>query len=78
MIELPAWGFYVRHVDGLSMKNIRLSIGAPDYRPAFVFADVSKLVMDSVSIGGDRKPEYFILHKTEHVKIDNEQAIGRW
>jgi hypothetical protein len=31
--ELPAWGFYVRHMDGLTMKNITLSIAAPDYRP---------------------------------------------
>ncbi len=76
--ELPAWGFYVRHVDGLSMKNIKISIAAPDYRPALVFDDVRNLTIDSVIIKGDSKPKYFILHNTEKVKIDNEQAVWRW
>jgi parallel beta-helix repeat protein len=75
--ELPAWGFYVRHMDGLSMKNIKLSIAAPDYRPALVFDDVRNLDIDSVIINGDSKPKHFILHKTENVKIDNEQAVLR-
>ncbi|MEO6166016.1 MAG: glycosyl hydrolase family 28 protein [Chitinophagales bacterium] len=75
--ELPAWGFYVRHMDGLSMKNIKLSIAAPDYRPAMVFDDVRNLVIDSVIINGDSKQKHFILHKTEKVKIDNEQAVLR-
>src|SRR5690606_7213434 len=34
--ELPAWGFYVRHVDGVVFRNVRISIDAPDYRPAYV------------------------------------------
>ncbi len=38
--ELPAWGFYLRHVDGLVMKNIKLSINESDYRPAMVLDDV--------------------------------------
>ncbi len=76
--ELPAWGFYVRHVDGLSMKNIKISIAAPDYRPAMVFDDVRNLTIDSVMIKGDSKPKHFILHKTDSVKIDNEQAVLKW
>ncbi|MBK9730525.1 MAG: glycoside hydrolase family 28 protein [Chitinophagaceae bacterium] len=75
--ELPAWGFYVRHMDGLTMKNIKLSIAAPDYRPAMVFDDVRNLNIESVIINGDNKPMHFILHKTEDVKIDNEQAVQR-
>lgn len=66
--ELPAWGFYVRHMDGLTMKNIKLSIAAPDYRPALVFDDVRNLDIDSVIINGD-KMKHFILHKTERVKL---------
>ncbi|MBA3649231.1 MAG: glycoside hydrolase family 28 protein [Chitinophagales bacterium] len=75
--ELPAWGFYVRHMNGLSMKNIKLSIDAADYRPAFVFDDVRNLNIDSVIINGDSKPKYLILHNTENVKIDNDQAVLR-
>jgi polygalacturonase len=75
--ELPAWGFYVRHVDGLTMKNIKLSIEAPDYRPALVFDDVLSLDIQSMTIQGESKPKHIVLYKTENVKIDNEQPVLR-
>lgn len=53
--ELPAWGFYVRHVEGLSMKNVKLKIKAPDYRPALVFDDVKGLDINGLKIEGDEK-----------------------
>jgi len=75
--ELPAWGFYVRHVDGLTMKNIKLSIAAPDYRPALVFDDVQNLDIKSMNISGDSKPQHIILYKTENATIDSERAVLR-
>jgi hypothetical protein len=48
--ELPSWGLYVRHVDGLSMKNVRLSAREPDYRPAYVFDDVKNLNVEGGSV----------------------------
>ena len=38
--ELPAWGFYVRHVNGITFKNIKLKALKKDYRPAIVLDDV--------------------------------------
>ena len=73
--ELPAWGFYVRHMNGLTMKNIKLSIEAPDYRPPFVFDDVQNLKLQSVIIQGDQKSKHIILHNTENVEIDDERAV---
>ncbi|HLF63875.1 MAG TPA: glycoside hydrolase family 28 protein [Saprospiraceae bacterium] len=75
--ELPAWGFYVRHVDGLTLRNIKLSIEAPDYRPALVFDNVRNLDVTSMIIRGDSKSGHIILYKTENVEIDNEQAVIR-
>jgi len=40
-MELPAWGFFVRHVDGLIMNNIKLTALKKDYRTAIVLDDVS-------------------------------------
>ena len=67
--ELPAWGFYVRHVKGLTMKNIRLSIEEADYRPAMVFDDVQDLLITDLVVEGDDKPEPIFLHHTEDVTI---------
>ncbi|MBK9981110.1 MAG: glycoside hydrolase family 28 protein [Saprospiraceae bacterium] len=73
--ELPAWGFYVRHMDGLIMNNIRLNIQSPDYRPALIFDDVHHLDIHSMFIEGDQKLNKIILHNTSHVNIDKEQAV---
>lgn len=51
--ELPAWAFYVRHVNGLSMKNISVKAEARDYRPAFVFDDVDGLKLNKLDIRVD-------------------------
>jgi len=73
--ELPSWGFYIRHMDGLTMKNIKLSIEAPDYRPAIVFDDVRNLSIQSIIIQGDTKQKHFVLHNTVNAKIANMKAV---
>lgn len=45
--ELPAWGFYIRHVDGISFKNVVLRVNGKDYRPAFVSDDVTGLTFET-------------------------------
>lgn len=73
--ELPAWGLYVRHMDGLILKNIQLSIEAPDYRPAMIFDDVTNVDISEINILGDTKPKQMIFNKSGRVTIDNEQAV---
>lgn len=46
--ELPAWALYVRHVKGLTLRNIRFSLRDTDFRPAFVFDDVEDIRKDNV------------------------------
>lgn len=73
--ELPAWGFYVRHVNGLQMKNIKLSIKDPDYRPPLVFDDVNNLDLKSLLILGEQKKHHIILHNTKDVNLNNFEAF---
>ncbi len=40
--ELPAWGFYIRHADGITFKNVKLTARKADYRPAIVLDDVTQ------------------------------------
>ena len=41
--ELPAWGFFIRHVDGLTLKNVHLSVDKPDFREPLVFDDAKNV-----------------------------------
>ncbi|MFY0653202.1 MAG: right-handed parallel beta-helix repeat-containing protein [Cyclobacteriaceae bacterium] len=55
--ELPAWGMFVRHVDGLKMKNISFALEDQDFRSAFVFDDVKNLKVEGMELdakGGDK------------------------
>ena len=75
--ELPAWGFYVRHIDGLTMKNIKVSIEAADYRPAFIFDDARNLNLYSLTIDGDQKDKKNILRQTENAKVVDKKSVLR-
>lgn len=48
--ELPSWAFYVRHVKGISFKNIKVSHKEPDFRPACVFDDVENLSINQINL----------------------------
>ena len=39
--ELPAYGFFIRHIKGLQMRDVEVSYLSPDQRPAFVLNDVN-------------------------------------
>jgi polygalacturonase len=43
---LPAYGFYCRHVRGLTFTNVLVAYDAPDPRPALVCDDVENIVLD--------------------------------
>lgn len=46
--ELPAYGFYVRHVKGLRFSNVRLRSSKPDLRHAVMCEDVADLAVDGL------------------------------
>lgn len=48
--ELPAWGFYVRHAEGITFDNVTLKAKEADYRPAIVFDDVQDAVFKNITI----------------------------
>lgn len=37
--ELPAWGLFLRHVEGIDFDNVVMTIREPDYRPVIVAED---------------------------------------
>jgi len=39
--ELPAYGFFIRHVKGLQLRDVEVSYLSPDLRPAFWLNDVT-------------------------------------
>lgn len=61
--ELPAWGFYIRHAEGITFSNVILKIKKPDYRTAVVLDDVNNFNLQGLKVLGDVKQPIF--HKKE-------------
>lgn len=72
--ELPAWGFYVRHVEGLVIKNVSIVARKKDYRPAYVFDDVKGLNLSNCSVKENGHGKQFILNNVSNEKlhVDNK------
>lgn len=65
--ELPSWGLYVRHAEGIRLKNVVLKYKETDFRPALVFDDVNQLSITDVTI-----PTVSILPAIVLTKVTNE------
>lgn len=46
--ELPAWGFYIRHAEGIIFDNVTFKALKKDYRPAIVMDDAGKVTFKDV------------------------------
>lgn len=69
--ELPSWGFYVRHVKGIQMHNIKLRLQEDDFRPAFVFDRVSDVRLSDISLPENKKAGQVVLRQTNLQSADN-------
>jgi len=45
---LPAWGFYARNVERLTLEDVRLACVKPDARPVMICEDVNELTVDTL------------------------------
>ena len=55
--ELPAYGFFIRHVKGLQMRDVEVSYLSPDLRPAFWLNDVTDVEFIHVKAQREAVPD---------------------
>ena len=69
--ELPAWGFYIRHADGIVFDNVKITVDGEDYRPAIVTDDGNGLRLKDVEINQDtaqKGKKQIITKDTKNIK----------
>jgi len=68
--ELPAYGFFLRHVENLNMNNVQLLFEKPDTRPAIYAEDVNGLTFSNLSaMTTDDSPELVFLKNIKNTVI---------
>src|SRR5215468_3584979 len=63
--DIPAYGFFVRHVKGLEMNNVELRYMKDDFRPAFTLFDVKNSIFRFVKAQHGRNIPTFLLKDVE-------------
>jgi len=67
--ELPAWGFYCRHVEGVKFQNVKLSFRQKDYRSALVADDVTGLELDGFQVLSAGEEPVIVLNNVRGVQM---------
>jgi len=65
--ELPAWGFYIRHAEGITFENVKLRAEAKDYRPALVLDDVKGYDVSGLTVeeGKNKKKKQIFVQNSK-------------
>ena len=69
--ELPAWGFYMRHVEGIKLINVKLSYVEDDFRPAMVLDDAKEIDMKDVNIVSAKDMPVILMNNTSGITTKN-------
>ena len=73
---MPAYGFFVRHVNGLDMKNIEVSYDKPDARPPFVIEQVKGAEFVDVEAKKEGGVPTFILREVENFRTHRVRGVA--
>ncbi len=74
---LPAYGFYIRHVKGISLNNIELKYQGKDVRPALVADDVEEMNVSEFRAQVDSSALSLILLKNVNdVVVQSSKALS--
>jgi len=74
--ELPAWGFYIRHADGIKIRNMVLTCKGTDYRPAFIADDVKGLSLNVLNIPQVKAKPVVLLNKVSGLVLKDIRIPG--
>ena len=67
--KMPAYGFFVRHVKGLDMRDVDVRYLSPEGRPAIILNDVDGAVMDHVTTQRPAAGAKWVLRNVKDVHI---------
>ena len=74
--DLPAYGFFIRHVKGLQMRDVEVSYLSPEMRPAFWLNDVK--VVEFIHVKAQREGDVpsFVLRNVSDFVIQQSWPVA--
>jgi len=74
--ELPTWGLYIRHVKGITLKNIKLVNKKKDYRTALLVDGTQKADLQNLSVVGATSLPVLFFNDTKPLALGNIKIPG--
>ncbi len=75
--ELPVWGCYVRHANGIKFKNVKLNYQKNDLRKALVADDVKQFTVDGLSLNKSQATPAVIINNSPGASIKQLSIAGK-
>lgn len=69
MGEMPAYGFFIRHVDGIEFNNVNLHLLEDDQRPPFVLNNVHNANLNHVTAEITSGVSTMVLKEVKNIKL---------
>ena len=74
--DLPAYGFFIRHVKGLQMRDVEVSFLSPDQRPAFWLNDVAGAEFIHVKAQREADGPAFVLKNVSNFSLQHSWPLA--
>ena len=75
--DLPAYGLYMHHVNGVVLNNVKFHLEEEDLRPAIVCDDVDDLELSGFKAEGSKNAESLIrLENTRNIFINSSRTLN--
>ena len=73
--EIPAYGFFIRHVKGVELNNVDVGFMNDDFRPAFILDEVKNSEFNNVTAQHVGDVPTFMLKNVENFKTHQCQPV---
>ena len=73
--RIPAYGFFIRHVNGIEFNDVEIRFMEEDLRPAFVLDDVQNADFNNVKTRKVKGVPTFILKNVKNFKTNQCEAV---
>ncbi|UCH14991.1 MAG: glycoside hydrolase family 28 protein [Bacteroidales bacterium] len=73
--KIPAYGFFIRHVNGIEFNNVEVRFMEEDFRPAFVLDDVQNAHFNNVKTQNSQDYPTFLLKNVKDFKTSQCNSV---
>ena len=67
--RLPSWGLYVRHTEGVTMKNVKFDLKKEDSRMTILMEDAQNITMNNIKFCPKKSPIFIVFKDVKKARL---------